>query len=88
MKLVFDPEKLRYALSLRGMNLRDLAEAAGCSTTTATSALRGRPLTIATALRMRAALASRPPIPGMEELVALPSGQPSQPLEPPVSSAA
>jgi lambda repressor-like predicted transcriptional regulator len=71
MKHAFDPTAMRRALAVRGMNLRDLAEAAGLTPATCSSALNGHQVTLVTATRIARAINDHHPVPGMEELIAL-----------------
>lgn len=58
--LVLDPAAWRRALGLRGLLQQDLAHRAGVAETTISGALRGRPVTATTFVRLVRALAAVP----------------------------
>ena len=57
------PERVKTLREERGMSKRDLAAAAGISTTTARNAERGEPVRSKTARKVAAALGVNPPQP-------------------------
>lgn len=69
MRVQLDHERMHHGLVVRAMSLTDLALAAGVSLTTASSAAAGRPVNLATALRVARALNMRPIIAELESLV-------------------
>ncbi len=69
VRVQLDPKRMHHGLVVRAMSLSDLAFAAGVSLTTASSAAAGRPVNIATALRVARALNARPVITEMQSLV-------------------
>ena len=64
--------ELRYAMHVRGLSLTDVARHSGVAVATASSAARGRPVNVTTALRVARAVAARPIIPELLEWVERP----------------
>lgn len=69
MRVVLDGAKLERGLQVRGMDLTDLAAAAGLSSTTVASAVSGKAVNMSTALAVAQALKTRPIVEGLQELV-------------------
>jgi lambda repressor-like predicted transcriptional regulator len=69
LRVLLDPEKLLIGLQIRGMDMSDLALAAGLSPATVSSALAGRPVNLRTALAVAAALRTKPVLPEMAGLI-------------------
>lgn len=67
-RIVFGAE-LRYAMQVRALSLTELARRSGVAVATASSAARGRPVNVTTALRIARAVGDRPVIPELLEWV-------------------
>ncbi|MEO8899259.1 MAG: hypothetical protein ABI352_11090 [Candidatus Dormibacter sp.] len=70
-RITFGAE-LRHAMQVRGLSLSDVAAIAGVATATASSAAKGRPVNVTTALRVARAVAARPIVPELLEWVERP----------------
>lgn len=64
-----DAARLEYELVRRGWDAADLAEAAGVSQGTLSSARKGKRITKRTLIRLATALSKQPVIPGVEILL-------------------
>jgi transcriptional regulator with XRE-family HTH domain len=64
--------ELRYAMHVRGLSLTDVARHSGVAVATASSAAKGRPVNVTTALRVARAVAARPIIPELLQWVERP----------------
>ncbi len=70
-RIVFGVE-LRYAMQVRALSLTDVARQSGVAVATASSAARGRPVNVTTALRIARAVADRPVVPELLQWVERP----------------
>lgn len=70
-RITFGPE-LGYGLRIRGLSLTDVARLAGVAVATASAAVAGRPVNIATALRVARAVSAQPIVPELLEWVERP----------------
>ncbi len=70
-RITFGAE-LCYAMQVRGLSLTDVARLSGVAVATASSAARGRPVNVTTALRVARAVAARPIVPELLEWVQRP----------------
>lgn len=75
MKFEFDQAKLRHGMMARGLTQEELARLAGITSYTVASALAGRSVTMATAVRIANALRFHPPLPELLALLPDPPGQ-------------
>lgn len=71
-RIAFDQD-FGHAIRVRGLTLTELAKRAGVTITTASAAVRGRPLNMTTATRLARALAGAPVIPELEAWAREPS---------------
>ena len=69
MGIVISSSRLGHELARRGWTHADLAQAAGVSSPTVTSALAGRPLSPRTLKRIVQALSTTPPLDGVDRLL-------------------
>lgn len=69
MSVILRAEILSREVARRGWNLADLAHAAGVSSATVTAARAGRPVSPKSLRSIAAALASAPPLDGVDELL-------------------
>ncbi len=69
MGIVLSVDVLAREIARRGWNHTDLARTAGISNATVTAARAGRPVSPGTLRRIAAALASVPPLDGVDELL-------------------
>jgi lambda repressor-like predicted transcriptional regulator len=69
MSVILRAEILAREVARRGWNLADLARAAGVSSATVTAARAGRPVSPKSLRSIAAALASAPPLDGVDELL-------------------
>ncbi len=70
-RITFGAE-LCYAMQVRGLSLTDVARLSGVAVATASSAARGRPVNVTTALQVARAVAARPIVPELLEWVQRP----------------
>ena len=69
MGVVICSPRLRLELARRGWGHADLARAAGISPPTVSAAMAGRPLAPRTVLQIARALATAPPVDGIDHLL-------------------
>lgn len=69
MSVILRVEILAREVARRGWNFTDLANAAGISSATVTAARAGRPVSPKSLRSIAAALASAPPLDGVDELL-------------------
>ncbi len=69
MSVILRVEILAREVARRGWSLTDLAHAAGVSSATVTAARAGRPVSPKSLRSIAAALASAPPLDGVDELL-------------------
>jgi transcriptional regulator with XRE-family HTH domain len=70
-RITFGAE-LGYAMQIRGLTLTDVARRSRVATATASAATRGRPVNVATALRLARTVAACPIVPELLEWVERP----------------
>jgi transcriptional regulator with XRE-family HTH domain len=70
-RITFGAE-LRYAMQVRGLSLTDVARLSGVAVATASSAAKGRPVNVTTALRVARAVAAHAIVPELLEWVQRP----------------
>jgi transcriptional regulator with XRE-family HTH domain len=70
-RITFGPE-LRYAIQIRGLTLTDAARRSRVATATASAAEQGRPVNVATAMRLARTIAACPIVPELLDWVERP----------------